>query len=99
MTKSRKLHKRFCVFIEKAVVLSEEETEALLEGSTKITITNQENILITVYLYNTLQPESPIQEMDIEPFENGTFSNLSAKYLYAVGSPLVQLFENAVLGL
>ena len=54
-------------------------------NSTKITIGNQENIPITVCLYNTLWPESAIQEMDIKPLEKGIFDNLSAKYLYLIG--------------
>lgn len=54
-------------------------------NSTKITIANQENIPITVYLYNTLRPESSIQEMAVEPLGNGTFANLTAKYLYSIG--------------
>ena len=36
-------------------------------------------------LYNTLWPESAIQEMDIKPLEEGIFVNLSAKYLYLIG--------------
>lgn len=48
-------------------------------------IANQENIPITVYLYNTLRPESTIQEMAVEPLRNGTFANLTAKYLYSIG--------------
>lgn len=54
-------------------------------NSTKITVANQGNIPIIVYLYNTLYPESTIQEMNIEPLENGIFSNLSVKYLYSIG--------------
>lgn len=54
-------------------------------NSTKITIANQDNIPITVYLYNTLRPDSTIQEMDIEPLGSGSFDNLSAKYLYSIG--------------
>lgn len=61
-------------------------------NSTKITITNQENIPITVYLYNTLRPESTIQEMAVEPLGSGTFDNLTAKYLYSIG---VVSVENA----
>lgn len=54
-------------------------------NSTEITIVNQGEIPLTVYLYNIMRPESYIQVMDLEPLESGGFLNLTSAYLYSIG--------------
>ncbi len=57
----------------------------LYTNSTEITIQNQTDVAVTVYLYNKNDIEEPVLQMTVGSEDKEAFTNLTSRFVYYIG--------------